>query len=310
MPINCDYHLHTSFSGDSNTPMEDMIKEGIKKGLKTLCFTEHMDMDMPLPPDGSQPINFCVNTDSYLYDLLRLREKYTNDIDLKFGIEIGVQPHLQDELLSYSRSFPFDFIIASSHICNGVDPYFPFFWEGKTEEIALQEYFTSIIDCIETFPNFDVYGHLDYPVRYAPNKNANYSYAKYADYIDKILNLLIRSGKGIELNTSGLKYGLGMTHPTPDIIKRYHELGGEIITIGSDAHKPENIAYAFDQAAEILSSSDFKYYTVFEGREPSFLPIQLSQTSCLCQMNSTKKKRAMLHYIHCSFLLQITFDVN
>lgn len=130
-----------------------------------------------------------------------------------------------------------------------------------------------ILENIAAFDGFDVYGHIDYVVRYGPNKNANYSYQKYADIIDEILKALIIKGKGIEINTGGFKYGLGHPNPAEDIIKRYHELGGEIITIGADAHQPEHVAFDFEKVPSILKEAGFTHYTVFKNRKPEFIPI-------------------------------------
>lgn len=156
---------------------------------------------------------------------------------------------------------------------HGVDPYYPAYWENHSEEEGYREYFESILENIAAFDGFDVYGHIDYVVRYGPNKNANYSYQKYADIIDEILKALIIKGKGIEINTGGFKYGLGHPNPAEDIIKRYHELGGEIITIGADAHQPEHVAFDFEKVPSILKEAGFTHYTVFKNRKPEFIPI-------------------------------------
>ena len=269
MAIKADYHLHSYFSGDSDTPMEQMILKGIELGLTQMCFTEHNDFDFPiteLDPEGK----FECNIDSYLYELIGLREKYQNKIKILFGLELGLQPHLARRHAILSKSYDFDFIIASSHICNGKDPYYPPFYEGRSEEDAYREYFASIIDNIKKFKNFDVYGHLDYVVRYGPNMDAEYTYEKYRDLLEEILRLLIEEEKGIEINTGGLVRGLRDLHPCKDILKRYRELGGEIITIGSDAHKPSDIARSFDRAANVLQDCGFKYYTTFENRLPEY----------------------------------------
>ena len=150
-------------------------------------------------------------------------------------------------------------------------PYYPEFFEGRSEDEAHQEYFESILECVKETPYFDVYGHLDYVVRYGPTKNQNYSYQKHADIIDRILRTIVESGKGIELNTSGFRSGLGQPNPCVDILKRYKELGGEIITVGSDAHKPEHVGADFDKACTILKDCGFQYYTIFEKRAPEFI---------------------------------------
>ena len=269
MPICADFHMHTSYSGDSDTPMEQMIQQAISIGMKQICFTEHQDFDYP-PTDEIPADYFLVNTDAYLYDLLRYKEKYASQIQILFGIELGLQPHLMREHARYIKSFDFDFVIGSSHVCNGRDPYFPSFYEGRPEEEAYREYFESILENIKKFKNFDVYGHLDYVVRYGPNKDAEYTYEKYQDIFDKILKLLLENEKGLEINTGGLKYGLKETNPSIAILKRYRELGGEIITVGSDAHVPSYIGYEFEKAAEILMECGFSYYTTFQNRLPEF----------------------------------------
>lgn len=269
MAVKSDYHLHTSFSGDSTAPMEDMILKGIKLGLTSMCFTEHMDMDYVYINPEEEGI-FELNTDSYLYDFIRFKEKYADKIQLLFGVELGVQPHLRRELAVYSKSYDFDFIIASSHLCNRKDPYYPYFYEGRSDEEAYREYFLSILDNLKAFSNFDIYGHLDYVVRYGKTRDADYSYDKYKDILDKILETLIEKEKGLEVNTGAIGYNLRDLNPCTDILKRYKELGGEIITVGSDAHEPSAIARGFDRAAEVLTSCGFKYYATFEKRLPEF----------------------------------------
>lgn len=265
MPILADYHLHSTYSGDCNTPMEQTILSAIQKGLKYICFTEHMDFDFPYQ-SFDKPGMFEVNVDSYLYELLQLRDKYKDQIAIRFGIELGMQIESLKKNLIFAREHEFDFIIASSHLCHGKDPYYPDFYEGREEEAAYREYFESILENIKRFQNFDVYGHLDYVVRYGPNKDANYCYDKYKDIIDKILSHLIDNEKGLEINTAGLTKGLKDIHPCTDILRRYHELGGEIITLGSDSHTADTVAAHFDKASEILLDCGFKYYCVFANR--------------------------------------------
>ena len=126
---------------------------------------------------------------------------------------------------------------------------------------------------LSVYDDFDVYGHIDYVVRYGPNKNRQYSYGRYKDILDEILKKLISMGKGIELNTGGYHYGLGEPNPCVAVIKRYKELGGEIITVGADAHTPDKVAYAFDKAANVLETCGFKHYTVFKDRKPKFISL-------------------------------------
>lgn len=263
-----DTHMHTNFSGDSDALPESMIQSAIDHGLSGLCFTDHLDYDYPDDPEL-----FLLDLPNYQKRVLALQAEYEEVFPVNFGIELGLQPHLADKNNEIINTYDFDFVIGSSHLCDRIDPYYPKFYEGRTEKQAYTRYFESILENIQTNVDFDVYGHLDYVVRYGPNKNQNYSYADYAEIIDEILRLLIKKDKGIEVNTGGFKAGLGVPNPCPEIITRYRELGGEILTLGADAHAPEYVAYQFKQLPELLKSCGFDYFTVFTARVPSFMKL-------------------------------------
>lgn len=270
MPILSDYHVHSNHSTDSTELMENHILRGIELGLKNICFTEHHDIDFPEDPNHPGEIAFDLNVDSYLYELLGLRQKYASKINVLFGVEIGVQPHLRRELAVFAKSHEFDFIIASTHLVNHQDPYYPAYFEGKTDEEAYREYFVELNKSLDMFSNFDVRGHLDYIVRYGQSKDTTYSYDKYKDIIDPILTKIVDMEKGIELNTGAIHHGLKELNPCKDILKKYRELGGEIITVGSDAHDISRMADGFDIAEQMLLECGFKYYTTFEKRIAEF----------------------------------------
>ena len=260
-----DTHMHSQFSGDSHTPQEDMIAAAKQKNLKGICFTDHLDIDYP-----DEPETFLLDLPNYVSSVDAMQEKYKEVLPVRLGIELGLQPHLACIHADILSQYPFDFVIGSSHVMHGVDPYYPAYWENHTEEEGYQEYFESILENIAAFDKMDVYGHIDNVVRYGPNQNRQYSYGRYKEILDEILRTLIRKNIGIELNTGGYHYGLGEPNPCVNVIRRYRELGGEIITIGADAHTPDKIAYAFDRAADDLRDCGFSYYTVFKNRQPVF----------------------------------------
>jgi histidinol-phosphatase (PHP family) len=267
--IISDYHVHSDFSSDSKAPMEQMIERAIKLGLKRLCFTDHMDYDYPQVSD----YNFEFDPEAYTKKLLKLKEQYRNSLEILTGVELGLQPHLTERLSSLVKNYPFDFIIGSSHIVNHMDPYYPKYWESRTRKEGIQDYFESVIKNCNTFQGFHIYGHLDYIIRYVPGQTevkADYSYSDYADVLDEVLKTIISHGKGIELNTAGLKYGLSFAHPKKEVLLRYRELGGELITIGSDAHKPEHLCYDFTLVPEFLKSLGFRYYANFVQGKPVY----------------------------------------
>lgn len=271
--IHTDCHLHSYFSSDSLASTKSMIEQGIKLGLSSMCLTEHLDYDYP---ENSEGLDFLLDFQSYQEELFALKETHQSKIEVLFGIELGLMKHLGDRYQKVLDTYPFDFAIGSSHLVNGIDPYEPEYFDTYGQYHGMLHYFESILENIHACKDLDyqVYGHLDYAIRYAPEKNKNFHFSDYEDLIDSILRELIRQDKGIEVNTAGLRIGLGQPNPHRDILKRYHELGGSILTIGSDAHKPEDMAFGFDQIGDFLRSIGFDHYTIFRGRKPFDIPIE------------------------------------
>lgn len=263
-----DNHMHTYFSADSEAKPEAMILAGIQKGMKSLCITDHMDKDYIV--DGQE---FVFDVKRYMKELRILQEKYQNQIDVRIGMELGLQPHLKEFSKDIVRAEEFDYIIGSVHLANGKDPYYPEFYENRSDEEAYREVLLATIENLKITDDFDVLGHMDYMVRYGAHREQEYSYWKFSDEIDTILRHLIEHGKGLEVNAGGLKYGLPFAHPHPDVLKRYKELGGEIITLGSDAHKPEHVGYDFQKVKDLLVSMNFVFCTEFKQRKPIFSKI-------------------------------------
>lgn len=275
MSIIADCHLHTSFSGDSTARIETQILSGLEHGLKYMCFTDHYDPEFPYEnvPDVA-PGTFELDYPAYRAEFLRMKEKYEGKIELRFGIELGLQARLSGYLSQYVSERPeLDFIIGSNHLCGGTDPYYPDFLENRTEEEALNLYLEESLANIQSFSDIDSCGHLDYVTRYLPHRDLLYTYSAFADRIDPILCELISHGIALEVNTAPLLKGIRYFNPLPDILTRYREMGGELITIGSDAHVPGKIAGRFDETADILRSLGFDHYAVYKERKPQMLPL-------------------------------------
>lgn len=277
MPILADCHLHSHHSGDSETPMEEQIEAALSAGLTAMCFTEHFDKNFPYAANPEiNPADYgCFDLDmlSYHKEFMEIKERYADRIDLRYGVELGLQPGLGGFYQDFLAANPsLDFIIGSTHLANsqGTDPYYPRFYEGRSDADAYREYFTYALSCLQSCDCFDSYGHLDYVVRYGRNKDADYHYADFADLIDPMLRILIEKEKALEVNTAPLSKGCKDLNPCRDILKRYRELGGEMITVGSDAHTPDRIALHFDQAEKTLKDCGFKYYVTFLDRKPEW----------------------------------------
>ncbi len=263
--MRADVHMHCIFSSDSDAAPEEMILGAIEKGLEVICFTDHYDKDNM---DWGQEDIF--NPEEYFRVLNPLREKYKERIDVRIGVEIGLQPHLAPYYGRFVKKYPFDLVIGSVHSVKRTDIAFGTLLRAHTDEEVYRMTLEETLEDVRLDGSFDVLGHLDYVVRYGREKEAGYSYKKYADLIDEILRELVSREKGLELNMAGLKYGLPFAHPHPDVLKRYKELGGEIITVGADGHKPEHIAYDFHKVSDILKEAGFLYYAEFRERQPFF----------------------------------------
>lgn len=273
--IQADMHMHTWFSTDSEACPRDMADEAVRKGLKTICFTDHFDKD-----DLEWGEEGIFDVDAYFVEMQKLQEEYAGKLNIRIGIELGLRTYLEDYYEELTKKYPFDFVIGSVHNvpykkdAEGnilyTDPAAEKLFTDRTDKEAYRLMMETTLENVRTSDCFQTLGHLDYVVRYGKSREKEYSYTDYADIIDEILKLLIEKEKGLEVNSAGLKYRLPFAHPHPDVLKRYRELGGEIITIGADAHKPEHIAYDFAKAEEILKSCGFKYYTEFFEQKPVF----------------------------------------
>lgn len=254
--------MHSNFSMDSKATMEDMVISGIKKGLKGVCFTDHVDLDCPV---NGIDINF--NSYKYFKTICNLKDKYKDDIEILGGIEIGMQPHLIEIYNELIQSNPFDFVIMSIHSVDGKDIYFDNFVNSMSPIEAINKYYDSMYTCVKSFDNFDTLGHIDFIDRYFDDFSSIPKYEEYSMLIDNILKILINKGKGLEINTAGLKYGLDYFHPKLQILKRYKDLGGEIITLGSDSHSHHYIGYEFINTKKVLKEIGFNYVSIFKKRK-------------------------------------------
>lgn len=262
-----DYHTHTAYSGDSEAPMSAMAQQAADMRLKQLVFTDHVDYDYADP--NFEMIDFA----AYKQEFDELKARFRDKIDLLMGVEIGYQPHIQERIKKLLKSYPFEFVICSTHMADNLDFYTGAFFEGKTPQTAYERYFLNVLQGIGHMDDFDVYGHLDFIVRYGDYPVKQLHYRDYSDMLDEILRRLIYLGKGLEVNTSGFRYGLEQLHPQKEILKRYRQLGGEIVTVGSDAHFPEDICCRFQYAYQTLVDLGYKYLTIFKQRQPEFIKI-------------------------------------
>ena len=256
-----DYHMHTVVSYDAENTPEEMVRAAIKAGLQEMCFTDHRDYD-PLDPDHN--IAFDLQKYSDAYDNLE-----SDQIKIRRGFEFGMLPDNREQFAKDVAARHYDFVIGSAHFVQDLDPYFDIFWQGKTMDEAELIYMEQVLTCVQNHDQFDVLGHLTYLSKaWANPTNRPIEYKKYREIIDEILRELVRKDKGMEINTSGLD-PVGVFLPSEDMLRRFKELGGKIVTVGSDAHNQDRVGQYCHEACK-LACDIFGYVCTFQDRKPIF----------------------------------------
>ncbi|WP_326513796.1 histidinol-phosphatase HisJ family protein [Clostridium intestinale] len=255
-----DYHMHTNFSDDSTYEMEEAVKKAISIGLNEICFTEHVD-------HGVKTDLNC-DYDAYIKEVKRCRELYSQIISIKLGIEFGVQTHTIEQFKKDFDKYDFDFVILSCHQVENKEFWTQDFQKDKTQKEYNEAYYKEILNVMKNYDDYSVLGHLDMIKRY--DNEGEYPFEKVKHIIKEILSLAIKNGKGIEVNTSSFRYALNDLTPSRDILRLYKELGGTIITIGSDAHKEEHLGAKISYVKEELKKLGFNSFCTFDKMKPIF----------------------------------------
>lgn len=273
--VKIDYHVHTNYSDDSTYLMEDVVKDAITLGIKEICFTDHVDYGIKedwgegkkiLYRDGMPLAN--VDYPNYFQEIKLLQNKYGDKIIIRKGLEFGIQVHTISNYQQLYDQYDFDFIILSCHQVEDKEFWTQEFQQGRTQQQYNERYYQEILDIIKVYKDYSVLGHLDLITRY--DDQGVYPFERIKDIITEILKIVIHDKKGIEINTSSHRYGLKDLTPSRGILKLYHDLGGTIITIGSDSHKKEHLGAYIEETKEELKQLGFEYYCTFEGMIPIY----------------------------------------
>ncbi|MCR5811460.1 MAG: histidinol-phosphatase HisJ family protein [Lachnospiraceae bacterium] len=275
-----DYHVHTQYSDDSEYLMEEVVRDAIALGLSEICFTDHVDYGIkrdwddprgveyrrggPGEPERMPVVN--VNYPEYAAEFGRLKEKYKDQITLKMGMEFGMQTHTIPQYEKLFSAYPFDFIILSVHQVEDKEFWTQDFQKGRTQEEYNLRYYEEILELVRHYHNYSVLGHLDLISRY--DKAGHFPFERIRPIVAEILRTVIADGKGIEINTSSHRYGLRDLTPSRDILRLYRDLGGEVITIGSDSHKKEHLGAFVRETMEEMKTLGFKTYYTFDKMVP------------------------------------------
>ena len=267
-----DQHLHCSCSQDSRTPMRVMAEAARDAGMQMVCFTDHIEMDDPYT--GRTDPNWADRWPIMLSAWKELAADPPEGIEVRRGMELGSPNHLPALAAEAAAAPELDLVIGSLHNLRNVEDFYFYKYADEADCARLNEAYLAELLEIAVLPCFDVMAHVGYTVRYMSRAGFSEPIGpeKYGEELTALFRTLIRNGKGIEVNTSGLRQ-LGYPYPHRGILALYRALGGEIVTLGSDGHRPEDAGAGIAQARELLRGLGFRYYTEFKKRQPEFLPL-------------------------------------
>lgn len=270
-----DNHIHSRCSPDGRDTMTAMALASYERGVRKLCFTDHCDLDRH--DTGLRDLDCYASRYKMLEMFSQAKTEIPRDMELFLGLELGEGNHDPSAMAEIASDPELDFVLGSLHNLRGVKDFYDL--DYPDEEFCrriLDGYMEELIE-LGRLSCFDVMAHVGYPVRYMRKKgvkNAEMSLRTHGDGLRELFKILIEGGRGIEINCSGLRNDFVRdTIPSPQILRLYRELGGEIITLGSDAHKTADAASGLDRGLELLHELDFKYVTIFRARKPEFIKI-------------------------------------
>lgn len=268
--MRADCHIHTIVSPDSKTPLKEICKSACEKDINCITITNHFEYYTG-KKDGkiSMDISFIENS---LKEVNEAAEEFKGKLEILFGMELG-QAHMWSEAVNkIINKYPFDYLIGSLHKIEDIDLKNWSYTEENIEEQSLR--YLKELRVLAEKGEYDCLGHLDLIKRYAARQNKKVNLMKlYKDKIAEILNIVIERGKGIEVNTSGLRQEARETMPSLQIVQLYKELGGEIITIGSDSHNEKDVGEGYEESISLLKKAEFSQIAVYRERKAQFYKI-------------------------------------
>lgn len=270
-----DYHVHTEFSDDSIYPLEEVVKDAIRMNMDEICITDHVDYGIKQDWDCGQEIRYrdgepLANVDypKYMEEIRKMQDLYGDKIAIKTGLEFGIQMHTIPKYKTLFHKYPFDFILLSIHQVENKEFWTQEFQKGRTQREYHERYYREMLEVVKNYKDYSVLGHMDLITRY--DEEGGYPFEKVKPLVEEILKIVIADGKGIELNTSYHRYGLQDTTPSVEILKLYRDLGGSILTIGSDSHKPEHLGMYVYEGKILLKNLGFHSFCTYENMHPVF----------------------------------------
>lgn len=271
-----DFHMHSHCSVDARNSMTEMARSARAHGLQHICFTDHCDLDA-FQTGEPDPCCFEALRPKLEQDWEELQHHLPPGLEVGLGLELGESNHNVPLAAEITAWEPLDFVIGSSHNLRSCRDFCCYPYRSLEECLDLRvRYLEELIETAR-LPCIDIIGHIGYICRYiakAGYPQVRVDMASCGDALDLLLRTAIENGRGIECNCSGLRHPLvNETIPGADVLARYHELGGEIITLGSDSHNTRDAGAGIPEGYALLESLGYRYITIFRQRKPEFIAL-------------------------------------
>lgn len=257
-----DLHTHTCHSFDSEADPCALCDAAVTAGLSALAITDHVDM----------PACKEADTAASVADARALQAAYDGRLLVLAGVELGEPLHDPAQTARLLDTYAFDVVLASLHNVQDQLDFYDIAPADPALPALLDRYFDELLAMV-AWGRFDVLAHLTYPWRYlAPEAREPALRARW-ERVDAVLRALAHSGKALEINTSGYRQGLGEPLPGLEVARRFREVGGDCVTLGSDAHTPAVVGDAVDRGIDVARAAGFAYVTVYREHKPSWIKL-------------------------------------
>lgn len=270
--VYTDFHVHSDVSHDSSATMWEMARAEAAAGVGLMCFTNHCDL---VRWQDEAPNPGCrVTAGESAAKLLEARNSHRLPIEVRLGLELG-EGHRDPGLAAELSADPaLDFVLGSLHMIRGCGDLYFQHYTSQAQCDRLFDLYLDELQQIAVLDFYDVLAHLGYGRRYMrrDGMDAAMTLARFGEKIERLLRTVIDNGKGLEINCSGIRDGCG-PFPSEEILRLYRSLGGELVTVGSDAHRPEDAAKGIRAGFDVLQSCGFHYVTVFRQRAPEWIKL-------------------------------------
>ncbi len=270
----CDMHIHSNNSFDAESSVDRICKAAISRGMYAIAVTDHCEAAFINRPEESEFGDFSKRIPKSVSEINEAKQKYSSKLKVLCGMELGEPMHDPDCTQKALGFGDFDFVLASVHNLKNMQDFYYMDFSKADEQKLLKMYFDELIETAD-FKYFDSLAHLTYPLRYIKSTTGRLpSLEPYYKQIDQIFKILIKNNKALEINVSGLFKELGTTLPDKDLISRYRQLGGNLITIGTDSHNAQSVGVGIDKGIKTALECGFTHYAIYEKHKPILIPLR------------------------------------